>query len=323
MHPQSQHSIDAVSIERQQMQIPIYQFFTYLKSHSSSPPSAGIRVLSPLPSHWKSVLMDGRMANWLVTIILGVIEGVTEFLPISSTGHLLLAERWLGSHRSDLFNIVIQSGAVLAVIPLFWERISGLALHWRNSKVRDYAFKLGVAFAITCAGGLILDKFGFQLEDKPIPVAVALLVGGILFIVIERSLTGRRVSDDVSWNVAVIVGAGQLLAAVFPGASRSGTTILLCLLLGLSRSAATEFSFLVSIPTMLAAGGWKILKSLMRGNSGGPMENWGEVALGFLISAIVSFAVVRWLLGYIRNHTFAIFGWYRIALGILIILVAR
>ena len=263
------------------------------------------------------------MANWLVTIILGVIEGVTEFLPISSTGHLLLTERWLGSHRSDLFNIVIQSGAVLAVIPLFWERISGLGLHWRNSKVRDYAFKLGVAFAITCTGGLILDKFGFQLEDKPIPVAVALLVGGILFIVIERSLTGRRVSDDVSWNVAVIVGAGQLLAAVFPGASRSGTTILLCLLLGLSRSAATEFSFLVSIPTMLAAGGWKILKSLMRGNSGGPMENWGEVALGFLISAIVSFAVVRWLLGYIRNHTFAIFGWYRIALGILIILVAR
>ena len=124
-------------------------------------------------------------------------------------------------------------------------------------------------------------------------------------------------------QVAAVVGVAQLVAAVFPGSSRSGTTILACLALGLSRPAATEFSFLVGIPTMLAASGLKIVKALLHPAAGAASENWSAVGLGFVVSALVSFVVVRWLLGYVRNHTFAAFGWYRIALALVIFALVR
>lgn len=263
------------------------------------------------------------MAQWLVTILLGCIEGITEFLPISSTGHLILAERWLGQHRSDLFNVVIQSGAVLAVIPLFWGRVSALIYQWRDAEVRSYGAKILLAFGITGVGGVLLQKGGFRLEENPLPVAMALLVGGVLFLIVERSLIGRESTVQIGWYAAIAVGGGQLLAAVFPGASRSGTTILLCLILGISRPAATEFSFLVGIPTMLAASGLEIAKASVRPNPGFTSEEWRSVVLGFAVAAVVSFFVVRWLLGYVRNHTFTAFGWYRIALGLLILALVR
>lgn len=262
------------------------------------------------------------MADWLTTILLGILEGITEFLPISSTGHLLLAERWMGVHRSDLFNVVIQAGAVLAVIPLFSKRILATLSFWKDPLAQDYTLKLAVAFLVTAVGGLALEKAGFKLEDRPVPVAIALLVGGVLFIVIEKRLEGRIPSDHIGWNAALLVGAGQLVAAIFPGASRSGTTILVCLLLGLSRPAATEFSFLVGIPTMLAASGLKIFKALLHSPGQAPAEDWNAVILGFLVAAVVSFIAVKWLLGYIRHHTFTVFGWYRITLGLIILLVA-
>jgi undecaprenyl-diphosphatase len=143
------------------------------------------------------------------------------------------------------------------------------------------------------------------------PVAWAVLIGGIFFVLVELLLRNRPMRDEVTWLVACVVGVGQLVAAVFPGASRSGTTILLCLILGLSRTAATEFCFLVGIPTMVAAGGWQIVK----GSTGGPSEPWHLVALGFVVSGVVSFLAVKWLLGYVRTHTFIAFGWYRIALA--------
>ncbi len=127
-------------------------------------------------------------------------------------------------------------------------------------------------------------------------------------------------SEEITWKIAILVGVGQLIAAVFPGASRSGTTILIALMLGLSRPAATEFSFLVGIPTMLAAGGYKILKALRSPELAEGGENWGMVLLGFIVSAVVSFAVVKWLLGYVRSHTFNVFGWYRIAAGAAILI---
>ncbi|MBX3731968.1 MAG: undecaprenyl-diphosphate phosphatase [Verrucomicrobiae bacterium] len=263
------------------------------------------------------------MPTWLTTILLGCIEGITEFLPISSTGHLLLFELWVGDHRSDLFNIVIQAGAVIAVIPLFRERVSRLLFDWRRPEVRDYGIKLGVAFGITGVGGVLLDKAGFQLADRPVPVAVALLVGGVLFLAVERYFAPPDPTDHIGWNIAIAVGLGQLVAAIFPGASRSGTTILLCLILGLTRTAATEFSFLVGIPTMLAASGLKIVKALLRSPVSGPGEDWAAVALGFAVSAVVSFLTVRWLLGYVRHHTFAVFGWYRIALALVVLAVTR
>ncbi|MBT8339122.1 MAG: undecaprenyl-diphosphate phosphatase [Desulfatitalea sp.] len=254
------------------------------------------------------------MQTWLAVMILGIIEGITEFLPISSTGHLLIAEHWL-PRQSDLFNIVIQSGAVIAVLPLFPQRLRQFCFQWRERAVRDYALKIVTAFAITGVGGLILDHFGFELPETIAPVAWALLAGGVGFLAVERYLRGRMFHERVTWTIVVLVGVGQLIAAVFPGASRSGTTVLLTLLCGLSRPAAIEFSFLVGIPTMLAAGGLKVVKTLAHSPAGAAPEPWGMVALGFLVSALVSFVVVKWLLHYIQSHTFNVFGWYRIGLA--------
>lgn len=254
------------------------------------------------------------MQEWIAIIILGIIEGITEFLPISSTAHLLIAEHWL-PRQSDLFNIVIQSGAVIAVLPLFPERLHQFAFQWREKATQDYALKLMTTFIITCIGGFILDKAGFKLPHELWPIAWALMIGGAGFLIIEKWISGKNQIGSITWTVAVVVGIGQLIAAVFPGASRSGVTILMMLMLGLSRPAATEFSFLVGIPTMLAAGGLKIFRELHRAHPGADPENWGMVLLGFIVSAIVSFIVVRWLLTYIQSHTFIVFGWYRIALA--------
>jgi undecaprenyl-diphosphatase len=255
-----------------------------------------------------------HMPEWIAIIILGIIEGITEFLPISSTAHLLIAEHWL-PRQSDLFNIVIQSGAVIAVLPLFPERLHQFAFQWRQKSTQDYAFKILTAFFITGVGGLILTKAGFKLPEELWPVAWAMLIGGIGFLLIEKWLHGKRPKGSVTWMVAMLVGIGQLVAAVFPGASRSGVTILLMLMLGLSRPIATEFSFLVGIPTMLAAGGLKIFQALRHVQPGAASENWYLVLLGLIVSALVSFITVKWLLSYIQTHTFIIFGWYRMALS--------
>ena len=154
-------------------------------------------------------------------------------------------------------------------------------------------------------------------------MAIALLLGGILFVLVERWLKDRKLGDNITWTIAIAAGLGQLIAAVFPGASRSGTTILIMLALGLSRPLATEFSFLIGIPTMLAAGGLKIFKALHHPPAGTPAENWTLLALGTVVAAIVSFVAVKWLLRYVQTHTFTAFGWYRIALGILILVIFR
>lgn len=259
------------------------------------------------------------MPDWIAIVLLGVIEGITEFLPISSTGHLLIAEhtQWL-PRQTDLFNIVIQCGAVLAVLPLFPDRLRQFFFRWREPATRDYLLKIAVAFAITGVGGLLLDKAQFKLPEKLLPVAVAMLVGGVLFLVIEAWLRGRTLSHEITWTIVAAVGLGQLIAAIFPGTSRSGATILLALTLGLSRLAATEFSFLVGIPTMLAAGGLKIFKQLHHPTPTAS-EDWGMVLLGSLVAAVVSFVAVKWLLFYVRSHTFNLFGWYRIAFGTFIL----
>lgn len=262
------------------------------------------------------------MPEWIAIVILGVVEGITEFLPISSTGHLLLTQvlfsRWLPA-QSDLFNVVIQSGAVIAVLPLFPDRFKQVCFGWRQRETQDFIAKIGVAFFITGVGGFLLEENGFTLPDTAGPIVAALLVGGVLFLGVEKWVAGRPMSSEITWKIAVLVGVGQLIAAVFPGASRSGTTILMALVLGLSRPAATEFSFLVGIPTMLAAGGYKILKALTDSEAGAGGENWAMVILGFLVSAAVSFAVVKWLLTYVQTHTFQVFGWYRIVLSLVIL----
>ena len=141
-------------------------------------------------------------------------------------------------------------------------------------------------------------------------MAWALLIGGVLFLLVEYILRGKKPTENITWTLAVAVGLGQLVAAIFPGASRSGTTIIIALLLGLTRPAATEFSFLVGIPTMLAASSWKIFKSLRHPVADAPLEDWGMVLLASVVAAVVSFVAVKWLLRYVQTHTFIAFGWY-------------
>ena len=263
-----------------------------------------------------------RVPDWIAVILLGVIEGVTEFIPVSSTGHLLIAERWL-PRQTDLFNIVIQCGAVLAVIPLFSIRCQQILFRLHEPETRRFLLQILLAFGLTGAVGFVLEKKHFKLPEASTPVAWALLVGGLLFVAVERWLRGKPLREEVTWTVALAVGLGQLIAAIFPGTSRSGATILMALALGLSRPAATEFSFLVGIPTMLAAGGLKIFKAVHNPPPDAVPEHWGMVCLGTIVAAIVSFIAVKWLLRYIQTHTFTAFGWYRIALGILLLVLFR
>jgi undecaprenyl-diphosphatase len=261
------------------------------------------------------------MPDWIAAVLLGIIEGITEFIPVSSTGHLLLAEHALRLKESDLFNVVIQCGAVIAVLPLFPERLKQFLFRWREPATQNYLLKILAAFVITGIGGLILEKMKFKLPEELPPVAWALFTGGVLFVAIERWLRGKPLKDEISWTVVVAVGLGQLIAAIFPGTSRSGATILLTLALGVNRPLATEFSFLVGIPTMLAAGGLKIFKALHHPVAAMPPEHWGSVVIGTLVAALVSFVAVKWLLRYVQTHTFTLFGWYRIALAIAIFLL--
>jgi undecaprenyl-diphosphatase len=263
------------------------------------------------------------MPLWLAIVVLGIVEGLTEFIPVSSTGHLLLVEHLKGIPRqSDLFNIVIQCGAVLAVLPLFPERLRQFTRCLRDDAARDYALKVLAAFCITGAGGLVLDKLHFKLPEARGPVAGALFIGGVAFLLVERWLRNRVLKNEITWTIVLAVGLGQLLAAVFPGTSRSGATIVLALALGLARPAATEFSFLVGIPTMLAAGGLKIFKALHHPPPDAVPEDWGMVLLGAVVAAVVSFVAVKWMLRYIQTHTFAVFGWYRIVAAVVILLLA-
>ncbi|TBR35805.1 MULTISPECIES: undecaprenyl-diphosphate phosphatase [Dyella] len=259
------------------------------------------------------------MSDIINVILLGIIEGITEFLPISSTGHLLIAEKLGLGERSDLFNVGIQAGAILAVTLIYWKRIWQLFTQWRDPANRDYLLKLFVAFAITAVLGFIVTKAGFKLPEAVTPIAWALVIGGIWMIGAER-LAARQVDrSDVTWRVAILVGIAQIVAGVFPGTSRSAATIFTAMLAGTSnRAAATEFAFLVGIPTMYAATGYELLKVLKSG--GAAHEDWMALMVGFIVSAIVAFIAVKWLLGYIRSHRFTPFAIYRIALGIALLL---
>jgi len=248
-------------------------------------------------------------------ILLGIVEGITEFLPISSTGHLLIAEKLGLGARSDLFNVGIQAGAILAVTLIYWKRIWQLLTQWREPGNRDYLQKLIVAFGITAVLGYIAVKHGFKLPETVKPIAWALLIGGIWMIVAEQIAAKQPDRSEITWPVAILVGIAQMVAGIFPGTSRSAATIFTAMLAGTSnRAAATEFAFLVGIPTMYAATGYELLKVVKAG--GAAHEDWTALAVGFIVSAIVAFVAVKWLLGYIRAHRFTPFAVYRIVLGI-------
>lgn len=280
------------------------------------------------------------MSDLLSALLLGIIEGITEFLPISSTGHLLIAQYWLGA-RSDLFNIAIQAGAILAVVFIYWRKLLALIAAFAGRPLvgaegeaahvigaRNYLMKLALAFAVTAIGGLLVKKLGWQLPDNVTPIAWALIIGAIWMLLAEHLAAQRAKAigerHEIAWFTAVLVGIAQVVAGVFPGTSRSASTIFVALLAGTtSRAAATEFAFLVGIPTMFAATGYEFI-SLWR--SGGiANENWGALAVAFLASMITAFVAVKWLLRYIQSHRFTAFAWYRVLLGaaLLILLPAN
>lgn len=260
------------------------------------------------------------MSIWLLALVLGIIEGITEFIPVSSTGHLLLAENFFRVHETapflatELFNAFIQCWAVLAALPLFRERLATLR-RWRDPEARDYFIKLLVAFAITGAGGLLMKKAGLELPDTAIPIIAALFVGGVLFLILERMLLKREASSEITWAIAITMGVAQLAAVAFPGTSRSGATIIIALAMGLARPAAIEFSFLLGVPTLGAAGA----KTLYDAWKAGAQIDWGLLAVGSAAAAISSVLAVRWLLGYVRSHTFVGFGWYRVGFAIILL----
>jgi len=253
--------------------------------------------------------------NFLHTIILGIIEGITEFLPISSTAHLEIVQNILGIPTTDFiksFEIAIQLGAIGAVLVLYWRKLFSSWPYFRN---------IAIAFIPTGIIGFLLYKIikSFLLGNIFI-AAIMLVIGGVIIIFYEHR-TRNKIADITPKTVEMlsvrellIIGCAQSLAVV-PGVSRSGAVIISGRMLGLPRFLITEFSFLLAIPTMLAATAYDLLKSGFSFSSG----EWGNIALGFLVSFVVAFFVVKWLLDYIRTHSFSIFGWYRVVLGVVVL----
>lgn len=254
------------------------------------------------------------MQELINALILGIIEGITEFLPISSTGHLLILQHWLGP-KSDLFNIAIQAGAILAITLVYRSRLLAMASGLHQPEQRDYLFKITVAFAVTALVGLPVRWLGWELPDTVTPVAWALILGGIAMLAVERLSERGPALATVTWKVAVAVGLAQVVAGVFPGTSRSAAAIFIAMLFGLNRKpAAAEFAFLVGIPTMFAASAYALLEAFHTGSA--TTENWAALLVAFISASATGFITVRWLLAFISSHRFTGFAIYRIALGI-------
>lgn len=263
----------------------------------------------------------------LKSIILGIIEGITEWLPISSTGHMILVDQFLQLNMSEAFKemyfVVIQLGAIMAVVVLYWERIFPFDFKSKEIVKKDI-FMMWVKIFIACVPaaivGILWDDKINELFYNFKSVAIVLIVFGVLFIVIENYNKGKNPKVDninnLSFKIAIIIGVFQLIAAVFPGTSRSGATIVGSLLLGVSRGVAAEFTFFLAIPVMLGASLLKLIKFGVVFTS---LEG-AVLIVGIIISFIVSLFVIKFLMDYIKKHDFKVFGWYRIVLGCILLL---
>jgi len=260
--------------------------------------------------------------DWIVllhALILGVVEGLTEFLPVSSTGHLILAGDLLdfNDERGKLFEIVIQTGAILAVCWEYRARLGAVAAGLgHDPNARRFVANLAIAFLPLAVLGLAFGKVIKANLFQPVPVALAFIVGAFVILWAERREHVIRIQtvDELTWRDALKLGFAQAFALI-PGTSRSGATIIGGLLFGLSRRAATEFSFFLAIPTLFAASGYQLWKErhLLNG------DDLGMWAVGFVSAFVSAFLCVRWLLRYISTHDFTLFAWYRIAFGLVVL----
>ena len=264
----------------------------------------------------------------LKAFLYGIVEGVTEWLPVSSTGHLILLGELcplkVSEAFSEMFDVVIQLGAILAVIILFFRKLNPFAPSKSSlEKKNTWGLWIRVCVAVVPSAvvGILLDDWLDEHLYNYVTVAIALVVYGILFILIEKFKPADKatVSDvsGIDYKLAFLVGVFQMLALI-PGTSRSGSTILGAMLLGCARSAAAEFSFFMAIPTMLGASLLKVAKLFAEGVIVTPLE-WGILAVGCVTAFVVSLCAIRFLMDFVKKHSFASFGWYRIALGVLVI----
>ncbi len=268
------------------------------------------------------------MIEILKAIVFGIVEGITEWLPISSTGHLILLKQLMPLKVSEsfwnMFEVVIQLGAILAVVLIFWHKIFPFRKErgrWHTDmRIINLWIKIIIACIPAAIIGLLFDDKINALFYNPTSVSIALIVFGVLFIVIENR--NRRMRPRVTklgqltYQTAIIIGLFQVLAAVFPGTSRSGATIIGALLIGVSRTVAAEFTFFLAIPVMFGAS---LLKLVKFGFHFTGLEI-GILVVGMVSAFIVSVIVIRFLMGYIKKHDFKVFGWYRIVLGIIVLL---
>lgn len=291
------------------------------------------------------------MFEVIKAIVFGIVEGITEWLPISSTGHMILLNEFLTLDVSkefwNMFLVVIQLGAILAVVVLFWNQIwpfvrtakrstAGNTDGYKNIRQQKHWFPGPLAvrmeiminwlkIVLACLPAILfvlldLDDYCDQLFYNPVCVSIALIVFGIAFILVENRNKGKKATvlsmQDITWKMAVLIGLFQLLAAAFPGTSRSGATIIGALLIGISRKAASEFTFILAIPVMLGASLLELLDFgfILTGTE------WAILLAGLVSAFVVSIVVIKFLLGYIRKHDFKVFGWYRILLGVVVLL---
>ena len=269
------------------------------------------------------------MIEILKAVLFGIVEGITEWLPISSTGHLILLNEFVKLNVSEafesMFDVVIQLGAILAVIVLFFHKLNPFApSKTGEEKKQTWNLWFHVIAAIIPSGviGILLDDWMDEHLHNAVVVSIALIVYGIAFILMERGKTGkhlRRIDDvhAIDYKTALLIGCAQCLSLV-PGTSRSGSTILGAILVGVSRGAGAEFSFFMAIPTMLGASAIKGLKFLLSGVTATGTEI-GVLVVGCVVSFLVSLLVIKGLMEYVRKHTFSAFGIYRIILGIVIL----
>lgn len=272
------------------------------------------------------------MINILKAVLFGIVEGITEWLPVSSTGHMIILDEFIKLDCTpeflEMFLVVIQLGAIMAVVMLFWNKIFPFQFRDKSKPVIEMDkimlwLKIVVACIPAAVIGILFDDVFEALFYHAIPVAMALIVFGVAFIIVERrNQQGNRRAkiqslQEITFQTALLIGIFQLIAAIFPGTSRSGATIVGALLIGVSRSAAAEFTFVLAVPVMFGASLLKLLKFGLAFTSGELVI----LIVGMLVSFVVSVFVIQFLMDYIKKHDFQIFGWYRIVLGAIVLLL--
>lgn len=276
------------------------------------------------------------MLEVLKAIVYGIVEGITEWLPVSSTGHLILVEQMLPFEGTSenffgMFDVVIQLGAILAVVLLFWKQIWPFALSRKEREgkngimsfikpdIMTLWFKILVSCVPAAVIGVLFDEVFEALFYNPVCISIALIVFGIAFIIIENWNKERPAKvnslSEITYQTALLIGFFQLIAAIFPGTSRSGATIVGALIIGVSRTVAAEYTFFLAIPVMFGASLLKVVKF----GFGFTAQELMLLLIGTLVSFLVSMVVLRFLMGYIKKHDFKVFGWYRIILGIIVL----